>query len=95
MAYLEHKGLIDVLRAGMPGGNWHPCAWLRRNELEDVVQSFSPEVGTMGGWAVPVKADYGNRVFRPKCDQVLSFLKSFGLSTEAAEHVLKTIGMAS
>lgn len=92
--YLEHGGLVQILKSNMSGGRNQPCVWLRPDSLGNVVHTFVAARGTVGGAIVPFLALNDNRIFTPKMTEVLAFLSTFGLSKREAEHVAETIGTA-
>jgi len=93
--YLEHGGLVQILKSNMSGGRNQPCVWLRPDSLGNVVHTFVATRGTVGGAIVPFLALNDNRIFTPKMKEVLTFLSTFGLSKRDAERVAETIGTAS
>lgn len=92
--YLEHGGLVQILKANMSGGKNQPRVWLARDSLGNVVHTFIAERGSVGGATIPFFALHDNRVFTPKLDEVLSFLSTFGLSERDAKHVATAVGTA-
>lgn len=92
--YLEHGGLIQILKSNMSGGKNQPCVWLRRDSLGNVVHTFIAERGNVGGAAVPFFALQDNRIFAAKQKEVLTFLSTFGLSKGDAKRVADAIGTA-
>jgi hypothetical protein len=92
--YLEHGGLIQILKANRSGGKNQPRVWLGRDSLGNVVHTFIAERGSVGGETIPFLALHDNRVFTPKRDEVLTFLSTFGLSKHDAKQVVKAVGTA-
>jgi hypothetical protein len=90
--FLKTGGLLSILWSNIHGGKLQPRVWLCRNNLGNVTYTFYEERGLIGGQTVPAAAIRGERVFKPKRDQVLSFLKSFGLDDAEAESVLASVG---
>lgn len=94
VGYLEHGGLVQILKSNMSGGKNQPCVWLRRDSLGNVVHTFIAERGSVGGAAIPFFALHDNRIFTPKLKEVLTFLSTFGLSKGDAKRVADAIGTA-
>jgi len=92
--YLEHGGLVQILKANMSGGRNQPRVWLGRDSLGNVVHTFTSERGSVGGATIPFFVLHDNRVFEPKLQEVLSFLTTFGLSETDAKHVAMAVGTA-
>ena len=92
--YLEDGGLIQILQSNKSGGTAHARVWLGRDSLGNVVHTFIAERGIVGGAAVPFFAIHDNRIFTSKLDEVLSFLSTFGLSTQDAKQVVEEVGTA-
>lgn len=93
--YLKKGGLISILRSGISGGRNQPRVWLTLDSLGNVTHTFNKERGLLGGEPVPIRAVHEDKVFTPKTDEVLSYLKSFGLNRKEAEDVLTSVGTAS
>jgi hypothetical protein len=94
VSYLEHGGLVQILKSSMSGGGNQPRVWLRRDTSGNVVHTFAGERGEVGGETAPVSALYGDRVFTPKLGDVLKFLSTFGLTESEAKRVVDKIGTA-
>jgi hypothetical protein len=92
--YLRNGGLISILFTDLSGGRNQPRVWLCRDSLGNLTHTFAEERGIVGGRTVPFSAIYGDRVFSPKKDEVLSFLQSFNLNRDEAEYVLASVGTA-
>ena len=92
--YLEHGGLVQILKANMSGGKNQPAVWLGRDSLGNVVHTFVADRGSVGGATVPFFALHDNRVFTPKLKEILTFLSTFGLSKRVAKQVVETVGTA-
>jgi hypothetical protein len=92
--YLEHGGLVQILKSNSADGANRPQVWLVRDSLGNVVHTFHAEHGLVGGAVAPFFALHGNRIFTPKQQEVIDFLESFGLSVENAERVVRTVGTA-
>lgn len=90
--YLMNGGLISILQANLTGGRRQPVAWLCRDQFGNVTHTFYAERGMVGGQVVPSRALHDNRVFTPRKDAVLGFLRSFGLSLPEAEQVIAEVG---
>jgi hypothetical protein len=91
--YLKQGGLIAILLQNQ-GGNHPPSAWLRAKEGGGGIHTFDPERGQVGGQAIPARATYFTKVFTPKRAEVAEYLRTFGLTPEEAEEVLKAVGTA-
>ncbi len=92
--YLQHGGLLRILRSNLSGGRSQPRVWLSRDTLGNVVHTFLEGPGHIGGATVPFYALHNDRILTPKLDEVTEFLKTFGLSQEDAKRVTKTVGTA-
>jgi hypothetical protein len=92
--YLAHGGLVQILKSNTSGGKNQPRVWLTRDSIGNVIHTFTAERGTVGGATVPVSALHDNRVVAAKVNEVLSFLKTFGLSHDDARCVVNVIGTA-
>ena len=93
--YLQHGGLVQILRQNLSGGKSQPRVWLRRDTAGNVVHTFTEAPGAVGGATVPFAALRANRIFAPKRGDVLAFLKTFGLSGDDANRVIDAVGTAS
>lgn len=92
--YLKWGGLIAILRSNLGGKN-QPQVWLCRDSLGNLTHTFSEERGLIGGETVPFFTVHQGRVFKPKENQVLSYLmKSFHLHEDDAREVLNSVGVA-
>ena len=92
--YLSHGGLISILRSNLQGGRNQPRVWLRPDNVGNVTHTFDRGRGIVGGETVPFGVVHDDRVFTPKQDEVLSFLRSFGLSDDDIQDVLSSVGVA-
>lgn len=92
LAYLKNGGLIAILRSNISGGRDQPRAWLRLDSLGNVTHTFIEERGQIGGKTVPSRAVYEDHVFTPKLDEVLAFLRGFGLDENQASDVISSVG---
>lgn len=92
--YLEHGGLVQILKANMSGGKNQPRVWLGRDSLGNVVHTFIAERGSVGGATIPFFALHDNRLFTPKLNEVLAFLSTFGLTAGDAKQVARAVGTA-
>ena len=88
--YLQHGGLLQILRANLSGGTHQPRVWLSRDTLGNVVHTFVS--GNIGGASVPLNALHNNHIFTPKLNEVVQFLAAFGLSDRDAKRVTQTVG---
>ncbi len=93
MEYLVY-GLTSILRSNLAGGKNQPRVWLCLDQLGNVTYTFYPERGVIGGQVVPARALYNSKVFKPKREEVVSFLESFGLNRQEAEKVISEVGTA-
>ena len=91
--YLKAGGLASILRSNQSGGKNQPRAWLCLDQLGQMTHTYVEERGFLGGETVPFMAVEGRRVFRPKHDEVLAFLRGFGLDESRAEEVIAAVGM--
>jgi hypothetical protein len=94
MNYLKGGGLVAILRTNLGGGPDQPRAWLTYTPSGKVTHTLLADQGLIGGAPVPFFALHEYKVFTGKQDQVLTFLKSFGLSQTEAGEVLAAVGMA-
>ena len=92
--YLRYGGLTSILQSNLDGGRNQPRVWLCRDSLGGVTHTFYEQRGLVGGETVPFWALYEDRVFTPKREEVLKYLRSFGLSKAQAEEVLAEVGTA-
>jgi hypothetical protein len=90
--YLKNGGLVAILRSNTSGGRDQPKVWLRLDSLGNVTHTFIRERGQAGGESVPFLAFHEDHVFTPKRDEVLAFLRSFGLDDIQAEDVISSVG---
>jgi hypothetical protein len=93
-AYLIHGGLIGILRSNLSGGRSQPRVWLRPDTIGNVTHTFERERGVVGGEVVPFQAVHDDKVFTPKRNEVLSFLRSFNLDPPDAERIISSVGTA-
>ncbi|NQT39840.1 MAG: hypothetical protein HQ581_20265 [Planctomycetes bacterium] len=92
--YLEHGGLVQILKSNMSGGKSQPRVWLGCDSLGNVVHTFIAERGSVGGSAVPFFVLHDNRILAAKLKEVMTFLSTFGLSKGDAQRVANAIGTA-
>lgn len=90
--FLKSGGLRSILMLNMSDGKNQPRAWLRTDSLDNVIHTLIEERGRIGGSTIPYRAMRADRVFLPELDAVLKFLRSFGLSQDAAEDIVKSVG---
>ena len=93
IAYLKRGGLIAMLQASLGGVRDRPRAWLCLDQLGQMTHTFVEERGWLGGGTVPALANAGMRIFRPKRDQVLTFLRHFDIDQEQAESIVASVGL--
>lgn len=92
--YLIHGGLTQILRSNGSGGKNASQVWLTRDSLGNVVHTFAAERGLVGGAPVPFLALHGSRIFKPKLEEVIDYLTTFGLSRDDARRVAGAVGTA-
>jgi hypothetical protein len=90
--YLKHGGLISILRSGLAGGPAR--AWLCPDTLGNITHTFAAERGVVGGDPIPMAAMFEGKVSKPKQEEVVSYLRSFGLDQREARQVVAFIGTA-
>lgn len=67
--------------------------WIWFNKNGDVQHTFQPRFGAIGGAKAPLFAWHEGQIFAPKQDEVVAFLKTFGLDNKEASEVVATIGL--
>jgi hypothetical protein len=92
MDYLKNGGLLEILRANLGGGRSQPRVWLTFDSHGKLTHTFDAARGLIGGAVVPFFALHGNAVFKPKAEEVVSFLGDFGLSHDDAREVMNFVG---
>jgi hypothetical protein len=92
--YLTEGGLVEILRSNLGGGRTQPKAWLTYAPRGDIIHTFSPEQGLVGGATVPCYALYEGKVFTGKKDEVAAFLGSFGLGPTEVRRIVAEVGTA-
>ena len=93
LQFLKVGGLIAILMAdGVRGQR----VWLRTDSLGNVIHTFAPERGFLGGEVIPRRCLDGEppKLFLPKVDETETFLQSFGLSRDEALDVIRAVGTA-
>lgn len=93
LGYLKAGGLIAILRTNTGGRN-PPRVWLCRDNLGNITHTFVPERGLIGGRVPPFLAYHFDKVFKPRREEVIDFLTSFGLNRSDAEDVVREVGTA-
>lgn len=88
--YFSKGGLIEVLNSNYAGGAG--SVWLTRDSLGNLVHTFVAERGITGGVSIPSMATQSQKIFSPKMDEVLNFLRAFGLTNEQATDVVEKVG---
>ena len=86
---LPHGGLFAILARNSP-----QPVWLRRGPRGSVTHTYIEGYSATGGDAPPLSALHGEKIFTPKRDAVIRFLKSFGLSDDDAAEVVRRVGTA-
>jgi hypothetical protein len=92
--YLKQGGLLAILQSNLGGGRSQPRVWLTFDPRGKIVHTFDKARGLFGGKTVPFFALQEYLVFRPKEDEVIEFLTSFGSSESEARDVIKAVGTA-
>jgi hypothetical protein len=82
-------GLISILQHNSPAP-----IWLRRDPHGNITYTFIEGYSTTGGKPAPIYALVGEDIFQGKRDDVAEFLKSFGLSPQAANNVISDVGVS-
>lgn len=90
--FFKFGGLALILRSNIAGGKLQPRVWLRHDSNGNITYTFAEERGRVGGESVPARALREGRIFAPKRDEVLKYLRSFGLSKAQAEDVIAEVG---
>jgi len=93
LKYLRY-GLCSILSENLEGGKYQPRIWLLLNSLGNITYTLRPELGVLGGAIPPSGAVRGSKIFRPKKDEVLAFLASFGLDPQEAKTLVSQVGTA-
>jgi len=91
MEYLERGGLVEILRTsfGKPDAR---RVWLALDSEGNVVHTFIAEQGIVGGNPAPSRTLQGDKVFKHEKPRVIEYLTRFGLSSEQADEVIRTVG---
>jgi len=91
MEYLIHGGLVSILQRNSP-----KPVWLRRGLQGNVTFTFIEGYSATGGKAAPRNALRGEKVFAAQNtkNEVIEFIKSFGLDSTQARHVVSAVGTA-
>lgn len=87
--FLIHGGLISILVRNSP-----EPVWLRRGPGGQLTYTYIEGYSATGGEVPPMFALHGEKIFTPKREAVGRFLKSFGLTDQDAEVVMRTVGVA-
>jgi hypothetical protein len=93
--FLENGGLIKLLltKPSLDGPK-DPHVWLCRSQPGNVTHTFAPERGQVGGAAVPFAAFRDSSPIRAgKRDEVATYLRTFGLTPEEPEEVIRAVGV--
>ena len=92
--YLKNAGLTSILHSNIADERYQPRVWLCLDSLGNVTHTFYKERGVVGGETVPFQALYDSHIFTPKQDEVLAFLRSFGLDDGQAADVIASVRTA-
>ncbi|HZW33563.1 MAG TPA: hypothetical protein VFF52_22780 [Isosphaeraceae bacterium] len=96
LRYLKQGGLVKILHTNLQGGRNQPRVWLTlspRGEVSYTCEASRRLIGT--GATVPFWGLLENKIFLPKKDVIIDYLKtSFGLTREEAEEVVEAVGTA-
>jgi len=87
--YLIHGGLVSMLVNHSP-----EPVWLRPGPQGSLTYTYVEGYSMTGGDPAPTGALFGEKIFSPKRNAVLRFIKSFGLNDADAHEVVHTIGVA-
>jgi hypothetical protein len=87
--FLVQGGLISLLVRNTP-----EPVWLRRGPRNTVTYTFVEGYSSTGGVPPPMYSLHGERIFSGRREAVVDFIKSFGLSNEGAEEVVREVGVA-
>ncbi len=87
--FLIHGGLFAILAR-----NSQQPVWLRRGPRGSLTQTYIEGYSVTGGESPPLSALHGEKIFTPKRDAVIRFLKSFGLTDDEAGEVVRRVGTA-
>lgn len=95
MDYLAGGALLDILRRGSGGRN-PPRVWLSFTPRGRISHTFIEQNGVLGGEVIPPRTltEDERKIFEPKKDEVVAFVRSFGLVQTDAEEVVRRIGTA-
>jgi hypothetical protein len=94
VTYLKRGGLVAILSSNLNGGPHQPRAWLTYTRRGELIHTFSPDRGVVGGATVPFFALHQGKVFAGKEGEVLTFLRSFGLNHPEAQDIIGAVGTA-
>jgi hypothetical protein len=96
LRFLKNSGLIRLLMTNPSAeGPKDSRVWLCRDQLGNVTHTFSAERGQVGGATVPFAAFWGSDGIQAhKRDEVASYLRTFGLTPEEAEDVIRAVGVS-
>ena len=87
--FLVEGGLISILVR-----NTRERVWLRRDSYGHVIDTYVEGYSVTGGRVPPALALRGEKIFTPKQDEVIEFVKSFGLTDADARQVVSRVGTA-
>jgi len=92
--FLKEGGLLAILRSNLAGGRAQPRAWLTTDPQGGIAHTYFAREGLIGGAAVPSLALHEGKIFAANREEVIDFLRHFGMSRPEAEDLIRTIGTA-
>ncbi len=87
--FLIGGGLFAILARNSP----RPV-WLRRGPRGSLTHTYIEGYSATGGDAAPISALHGEKIFTPRRDAAIRFVKSFGLTDDDAAEVIRRVGTA-
>lgn len=89
--YLANGALVDILRTN--SGKNPPPIWITAQPNSSFHYLDSKQQNSVGGRFAPFRALQAGKVFLPKVEEVVEFLRTFGLSKAEAECVVQRVGV--
>jgi hypothetical protein len=86
--YFIGGGLVAILVRNSP-----ERVWLRRDTNGNIAFTYIEDYGIVGGRPAPQFALFGESIFEPQKNDVVEFIRSFGLSRQQAEQVIHAVGV--